>query len=55
MGDSYEAVQLVKHGDAIGIGSCLHGDARLDAIGLGVRHYDCTSSFCTRGLFSGSW
>lgn len=52
MGDTYEAMQLVKHGDAIDVGSCLHRDAGLESVGFGVRDCDCTSFFCAQRMFS---
>ena len=43
--DTYETVQLVKHGDTIDVGSCLHGYARLESVVFGIRHHNRTSSF----------
>lgn len=54
LGYAYEAVQLMKHGDAIHVGSIFHGDAALESVGFGIRNCDCTSSFCAGRMFSGS-
>lgn len=46
VGVTYEAVQLVEHGYTVDVGTCLHGDARLESVRLGIRDCDCSSSFC---------
>ena len=54
VGDTYEAVQLVKHGYAVDVGSVLNGYTRLESVGFGVRDCNCTSSFCTQRMLIGS-
>lgn len=51
---TYEAVQLVEHGDAVDVGTRFHGDAAVESVGFGVRDRDCTSTFCRVRVFSGS-
>ncbi len=54
IGYTYEAVQLVKHGDAIDVGSRRHGNAGLESVGFGVRDCDRTSPFCAQRVVSGN-